>query len=240
MLKYPQTLLFRRLVERVGVVCELYDDSLGLFFPHVGFIVLRLRLRWLLLIVFPALILLFFLLVPLFAVLESVYFKLLPQPFVLFCMFVSAFSISLFPLVFLDDSFRKNLGLLVFVCLLIQWDWIVTWYYVFQNSSAELNFLINVSNFGIFTLQKISPLLLFGLLFFIARNEDKLMRILDVSLVVIAVSYYLLFVWHLYVVSVVSMSMYYMLLISLFTGSFSVTGLLRGAYFSMHHTRSLS
>jgi hypothetical protein len=51
-------------------------------------------------------------------------------------------------------------------------------------------------------------------------------------MVVVSGGYYLLFIWHLYVVSVVSVSLYYMLLIALFTGAFSVTGIIRRSY---HH-----
>ena len=174
----------------------------------------------------------FLFLIPLFAVLGSIFSNVLPYSFVTFCMFVSAFAISFFPLVFFNDSFKKNLGLLIFVCLLVEWDWVITWYYVLQNSSAELNFLINVSSFWIFTVQKISPLILLSLLFLIARKDDRLMRVLDMALIVIASCYYLLFIWHLYVVSVVSLSVYYLLLVSLFTGSFSATRLIRESYYN--------
>ncbi len=171
--------------------------------------------------------LLFLLLIPLLAVIDSIYFHYLPDSFVSFCFFIAAFAIAFFPLLFLSENFKKGMALFILVCMLIQWDWLMTWYYVFQNAAAELNSLLNVSSFSIFSLQKLLPLGLLGVLYYAAKDQIKLKKVLMVALVVIAVAYYVLFLWHLHVVSVVSISLYYLLLISLFNGVFSVSGILK-------------
>ena len=170
---------------------------------------------------------LFLFLIPLLAVIDDIYFSFTSNVFVLMCFFIAAFAIALFPFVFISDYFNKNLSLFVLVCLLIEWDWLMSWYYVFQNASAEINLLLNTSSFLFFSLQKLAPLLLLGILYYFARNEKKLMGPFRISLIVVVISYYVLFLWHLHVISVVNVNLYYLLLLSLFDSVFSVSRLIR-------------
>jgi len=122
----------------------------------------------------------------------------------LFLTVMPIVAIIIYPVCFLIKKVNKNTALLIYLTLLIEWDWAITWQYVQRHSTIELNLLLDTSNFLIFTIQKLSPLILFIIMYFIARKDKKLIGILDWGIATVSSFYFLLFLWTLYVISVVN------------------------------------
>lgn len=124
-----------------------------------------------------------------------------------FLVILSIVSIIAYPACFLLKKINNNTALMIYLTLLIEWDWAITWQYVQQHSVAELNLLLNTSSFLIFTIQKLSPLILFIIMFFVARNDKKLTKILDWGMATVSAFYFLLFLWTLYVMSMLNIQL---------------------------------
>lgn len=117
--------------------------------------------------------------------------------------FVASVILVVFPLSFTFKNLRSDFSLLLFISLLIEWDWIVTWRFLQNYSFTEINTLLNISSFSVFTFQKLAPIFLFVILYWIARPDKKLMKFLDYALILVAAGYYFVFLWQLYVISFV-------------------------------------
>lgn len=108
----------------------------------------------------------------------------------------------------------KGQNLLIFLTLLIEWDWIITWTYLNKFSLEELNPLLDVNSLFFFSIQKLLPLAIFFLLYLVARNSKKLLETLQVILSVVCIAYSLLFLWQLYVVALFTNYVFYIMPIS--------------------------
>jgi hypothetical protein len=157
---------------------------------------------------------------------EGIFFLALFPPLLLLISFYLEFSemiervllivfvleIVVFPFVFLMKKLKKKIMvLLVFFGLLIEWDWIITWIYLNRNSLEELNPFLNINNFFFFSIQKLLPFAVFLLLYLVSKDNKDLFRSFEIILVVITISYSLLFLWQLYVVALFNHFMFYIL-----------------------------
>ena len=132
---------------------------------------------------------------------------------ILLVVFISL--ITLYPLTFLIKKLKnKRINLLIFLTLLIEWDWIITWVYLNRYSLDELNPLLDIGSLLFFSIQKLLPLVLFLLLFLVSKDNKKLSRILELILVVVTIAYAVLFVWQMYVVALFTTFVFYILPIS--------------------------
>jgi len=130
-------------------------------------------------------------------------------------LIIFTLSITAYPLTFLIKKLRnKRINLLIFLTLLIQWDWIITWVYLNRYSLNELNPLLDVGNLLFFSIQKLLPLFLFFLLYLVSRDNKKLSRILEIILIVVTMAYAILFLWQMYVVALFTTYVFYILPIS--------------------------
>ena len=121
-------------------------------------------------------------------------------------------SIIFYPFTFLIKKLKnKRINLLIFLTLLIEWDWIITWIYLNKYSLDELNPLLNISSLLFFSIQKLLPLILFSLLYLISRDNKKLSKILEIILIVVTIAYAVLFIWQLYVVALFTTFVFYIL-----------------------------
>lgn len=125
-------------------------------------------------------------------------------------------SIIFYPLTFLIKKLKnKRINLLIFLTLLIEWDWIITWVYLNKYSLDELNPLLDIGSLLFFSIQKLLPLVLFFLLYLISRDNKKLSKILEVVLIVVTIAYAILFIWQMYVVALFTTYVFYILPISI-------------------------
>jgi len=123
--------------------------------------------------------------------------------------------ITLYPLTFLIKKLKnKRVNMLIFLTLLIEWDWIITWVYLNRYSLDELNPLLNIGSLLFFSIQKLLPLILFLLLYLVSKDNKKLSRILEAILIVVTIAYAVLFVWQMYVVALFTPFVFYLLPIS--------------------------
>ena len=121
-------------------------------------------------------------------------------------------SIIFYPFTFLIKKLKnKRINLLIFLTLLIEWDWIITWVYLNKYSLDELNPLLDISSLLFFSIQKLLPLILFSLLYLISRDNKKLSKILEIILIVVTIAYAVLFIWQLYVVALFTTFVFYIL-----------------------------
>jgi hypothetical protein len=127
-------------------------------------------------------------------------------------------SIIFYPFTFLIKKLKnKRINLLIFLTLLIEWDWIITWVYLNKYSLDELNPLLDISSLLFFSIQKLLPLILFSLLYLISRDNKKLSKILEIILIVVTMAYAVLFIWQLYVVALFTTFVFYILPIAVIT-----------------------
>jgi len=125
-------------------------------------------------------------------------------------------SITFYPFTFVIKKLKdRKLNLLVYLTLLIEWDWIITWTYLNRFSLEELNPLLDVNSLFFFSIQKLMPLAIFFLLYLVSRDNKKLSQVLEIILVVVAIAYALLFLWQMYVVSLFTSYILYLLPISI-------------------------
>ena len=125
-------------------------------------------------------------------------------------------SIIFYPFTFLIKKLKnKRINLLIFLTLLIEWDWIITWVYLNKYSLDELNPLLDIGSLLFFSIQKLLPLVLFFLLYLISRDNKKLSKILEVVLIVVTIAYAILFIWQMYVVALFTTYVFYILPISI-------------------------
>ena len=129
-----------------------------------------------------------------------------------YVMLLFMVSIVIFPFTFLIKKIDQRRNLLLFLSLLILWDWIISWIYIHHYYVYEVNVLLNINSFWIFSFQKLIFIGLFTILYLIAEEHLKLMRVLEVGLGVVALGYYVLFLWHIYVVSIFNEVMIYVLI----------------------------
>lgn len=157
---------------------------------------------------------LFLLILPPLFLLVSHYFEInyiLVNAFLIF--FIA--SITFYPFVFKIKKLKDaSLKLLIYLTLLIEWDWIITWTYLNKFSLEELNPLLNIDSLFFFSIQKLLPLTIFFALYLVSRNNKKLSLILEVILAVVCIAYALLYVWQLYVVALFTNYVMYILPIS--------------------------